>query len=178
MMKFLTVDNEIATIQNNKIVSPGSRFDGIDVKTNDDIEKIFGIKVGQKDLSPYKKTAQNDLYMGDPGEQRLYEDAVKAYRGEIKGPRAMKTMDAVQGEFPASIMDRIRQDAVIPRDTFDPNTFNPPALPRLGTRESNRFDSLNPPALPPMGMRRQEPQVKSTPMNLRKMLLANLTGLL
>lgn len=156
MMKFLTVDNEIATIQNNKIVSPGSRFDGMDVKTNEDIEKIFGIRVGPKDLSPYMKTAQNDLYMGDPGEQRLYEDAVKAYRGEIKGPRAMKTMDAVQGEFPASIMNRIRQDAVTPRELNTPN----------------------PQVLPPMGMRRQESQVKSTPMNLRKMLLANLTGLI
>tara|TARA_X000001388_G_C2161143_1_gene96194 strand:+ start:135 stop:596 length:462 start_codon:yes stop_codon:yes gene_type:complete len=153
MMKFLTVDNEIATIQNNKVVSPGSRFDGMDIKTNEDIEKIFGIKVGQKDLSPYKKTAQNDLYMGDPGEQRLYEDAVKAYRGEIKGPRAMKTMDAVQGEFPASIMDRIRQDAVKPN--------------------INRMMQQLP-SSQPMGT----PQVKSTPLNLRKMLLANLTGLL
>ena len=156
MMKFLTVDKEVATLENNKVVSPGSRFDGMDVKTNEDIEKIFGIRVGPKDLSPYMKTAQNDLYMGDPGEQRLYEDAVKAYRGEIKGPRAMKTMDAVQGEFPASIMNRIRQDAVTPRELNTPN----------------------PQVLPPMGMRRQESQVKSTPMNLRKMLLANLTGLL
>ncbi len=164
-MKFLTVDKEVATLENNKVVSPGSRFDGMDVKTNEDIEKIFGIRVGPKDLSPYMKTAQNDLYMGDPGEQRLYEDAVKAYRGEIKGPRAMKTMDAVQGEFPASIMNRIRQDAVTPREL---NTFNKPALPPM--------DTFNPPALPPMGMR--ESQVKSTPMNLRKMLLANLTGLI
>lgn len=156
MMKFLTVDKEVATLENNKVVSPGSRFDGMDVKTNEDIEKIFGIRVGPKDLSPYMKTAQNDLYMGDPGEQRLYEDAVKAYRGEIKGPRAMKTMDAVQGEFPASIMNRIRQDAVTPRELNTPN----------------------PQVLPPMGMRRQESQVKSTPMNLRKMLLANLTGLI
>lgn len=155
-MKFLTVDKEVATLENNKVVSPGSRFDGMDVKTNEDIEKIFGIRVGPKDLSPYMKTAQNDLYMGDPGEQRLYEDAVKAYRGEIKGPRAMKTMDAVQGEFPASIMNRIRQDAVTPRELNTPN----------------------PQVLPPMGMRRQESQVKSTPMNLRKMLLANLTGLI
>ena len=156
MMKFLTVDNEVATLENNKVVSPGSRFDGMDVKTNADIEKIFGVRVGPKDLSPYKKTAENDLYMGDPGEQRLYEDAVKAYRGEIKGPRAMKTMDAVQGEFPASIMNRIRQDAVTPRELNTPN----------------------PQVLPPMGMRRQESQVQSTPMNLRKMLLANLTGLI
>jgi hypothetical protein len=175
MMKFLTVDNEVATIQNNKIVSPGSRFDGMDVKTNADIEKIFGVKVGKKDLSPYKKTAENDLYMGDPGEQRLYEDAVKAYRGEIKGPRAMETMDAVQGEFPASIMDRIRQDALKPTQPAYPEgrkTFQYPGLDQMGTPSY------------PMQMKTkyadpmQQPQVKSTPMNLRKMLLANLTGLL
>jgi len=153
MMKFLTVDNEIATIKNNKVISPGSRFDGMDIKTNADIEKIFGVKVGKKDLSTYKKTAENDLMYGDSGEQRLYEDAVKAYRGEIKGPRAMRTMDAVQGEFPASIMDRIRQDAVKPN--------------------MNRMMQQLP-SSQPMG----KPQAKSTPMNFRKMLLANLTGLL
>jgi hypothetical protein len=152
-MKFLTVDNEIATIKNNKVISPGSRFDGMDIKTNADIEKIFGVKVGKKDLSTYKKTAENDLMYGDSGEQRLYEDAVKAYRGEIKGPRAMRTMDAVQGEFPASIMDRIRQDAVKPN--------------------MNRMMQQLP-SSQPMG----KPQAKSTPMNFRKMLLANLTGLL
>tara|TARA_R100001509_G_scaffold163115_1_gene136657 strand:- start:1027 stop:1524 length:498 start_codon:yes stop_codon:yes gene_type:complete len=165
-MKFLTVDNEIATIKNNKVISPGSRFDGMDIKTNEDIEKIFGVKVGKKDLSTYKKTAENDLMYGDSGEQRLYEDAVKAYRGEIKGPRAMKTMDAVQGEFPASIMDRIRQDAVKPRE------LNMPALPAmgpLGTREQT-MNFRN----PSLG----RSQAKSTPMNFRKMLLANLTGLL
>ena len=99
MMKFLTVDNEVATLENNKVVSPGSRFDGMDVKTNADIEKIFGVRVGPKDLSPYMKP-----------------------------------------QMP----------------------MNMPAPQTMGT--------------PGQSMNQQ--QVKSTPMNLRKMLLANLTGLI
>lgn len=99
MMKFLTVDNEVATLENNKVVSPGSRFDGMDVKTNADIEKIFGVRVGPKDLSPYMK------------------------------PQMPMNMPA-------------------------PQTMGTPGQPM------------------------SQPQVKSTPMNLRKMLLANLTGLI
>tara|TARA_Y100000015_G_scaffold33104_1_gene33081 strand:+ start:1280 stop:1588 length:309 start_codon:yes stop_codon:yes gene_type:complete len=102
MMKFLTVDKEVATLENNKVVSPGSRFDGMDVKTNEDIEKIFGVRVGPKDLSPYMKPQM---------------------------PMNMPNAQTIQ----------------------------------------------------PMGMQRQQmsqPQLKSTPMNLRKMLLANLTGLI
>ena len=99
MMKFLTVDNEVATLENNKVVSPGSRFDGMDVKTNEDIEKIFGVRVGPKDLSPYMKP-----------------------------------------QMP----------------------MNMPAAQTMGTP----------------GQPMNQPQVKSTPMNLRKMLLANLTGLI
>lgn len=99
MMKFLTVDNEVATLENNKVVSPGSRFDGMDVKTNADIEKIFGVRVGPKDLSPYMKP-----------------------------------------QMP----------------------MNMPAPQTMGTP----------------GQAMSQPQVKSTPMNLRKMLLANLTGLI
>jgi len=105
MMKFLTVDNEVATLENNKVVSPGSRFDGMDVKTNADIEKIFGVRVGPKDLSPYMK------------------------------PQMPMNMPA-------------------PQNMSAPQTMGTPG------------QSMN------------QQQVKSTPMNLRKMLLANLTGLI
>jgi len=54
-MQLLTVDNEIATIKKNKVVSPGSRFDGRMVKSNKDIKEIFGIDVGRTDLSRYQK---------------------------------------------------------------------------------------------------------------------------
>ena len=56
-MQLLTVDNEIATIKKNKVVAPGSRFDGRMVKSNKDIKEIFGIDVGKTDLSRYRKTA-------------------------------------------------------------------------------------------------------------------------
>jgi len=55
-MQLLTVDNEIATIKKNKVVSPGSRFDGRMVKSNKDIKEIFGIDVGRTDLSRYQKS--------------------------------------------------------------------------------------------------------------------------
>jgi hypothetical protein len=38
-MQLLTVDNEIATIKKNKVVAPGSRFDGRMVKSNKDISR-------------------------------------------------------------------------------------------------------------------------------------------
>ena len=106
--------------------------------------------------------------------QGLYEDAVKAYRGEIKGPRAMQTMDAVQGEFPASIMDCIRQDALKPTQPAYPEgrkTFQYPGLDQMGTPSY------------PMQMKTKyaDPMQQSsitTPIDLRRMLLANLTGLI
>ena len=72
MMKFLTVDNEVATIQNNKIVSPGSRFDGMDVKTNADIEKIFGVKVGKKRFITLQKKLLRMIYIWEILESSVY----------------------------------------------------------------------------------------------------------
>jgi len=83
-VKLVTVDNDTVELKDNKVVGKDSRFDGMDVKTNADIMKIFGIKpkVNMKDYMKF----------GDPGERQLYLDAVKVYRGEIKGPRAEQIM--------------------------------------------------------------------------------------
>ncbi len=103
-IKLATVDNDIVEIKDNKIVGPNSRFDGMDVKTNADIMKIFGIKpkVNMKDYMKF----------GDAGERQLYLNAVKVYRGEIKGPRAEQIMRAFEGEFGQGAMDKLRQDAL------------------------------------------------------------------
>ena len=67
-IKLATVDNDIVEIKDNKVVGPNSRFDGMDVKTNADIMKIFGIKpkVNMKDYMKF----------GDPGERQLYNESI------------------------------------------------------------------------------------------------------
>ena len=126
-IELLTVDNDVVTIKDNKVVGKGSRFDGREVKTDADIKEIFGIDVSEKDMTNYMK--KPDQFFGDPGEQKLYQDAVKAERGMIKGPRAMQTMDAVAGQFPAGITNQIRKDAV--NNPMNPRAMNPKGMQQL-----------------------------------------------
>ena len=171
----------------------------MDVKTNADIMKIFGIKpkVNMKDYMKF----------GDQGEQQLYLDAVKVFRGEIKGPRAEQIMNAVQGEFGPNIMDKIRQDALKGSPTMNklfptlqnmsdrfpeakqvPQPFYPgdnmPKMPNTPAGPNMMPGAITPnfrPGIDPMGM----PQRNITPgnmtmgpKNLNRMLMANMMGLL
>tara|TARA_R100000988_G_scaffold91344_1_gene55124 strand:+ start:468 stop:1073 length:606 start_codon:yes stop_codon:yes gene_type:complete len=198
-IKLATVDNDVVEIKDNKVVGPNSKFDGMDVKTNADIMKIFGIKpkVNMKDYMKF----------GDQGEQQLYLDAVKVFRGEIKGPRAEQIMNAVQGEFGPNIMDKIRQDALKGSPTMNklfptlqnmsqrfpeakqvPQPFYPgdnmPKMPNIPAGPNMMPGAITPnfrPGVDPMGM----PQRNITPgnmtmgpKNLNRMLMANMMGLL
>ena len=198
-IKLATVDNDIVEIKDNKVVGPNSKFDGMDVKTNADIMKIFGIKpkVNMKDYMKF----------GDQGERQLYLDAVKVFRGEIKGPRAEQIMNAVQGEFGPNIMDKIRQDALKGSPTMNklfptlqnmsqrfpeakqvPQPFYPgdnmPKMPNIPAGPNMMPGAITPnfrPGIDPMGM----PQRNITPgnmtmgpKNLNRMLMANMMGLL
>ena len=109
-IELLTVDNDVVTIKDNKVVGKGSRFDGREVKTDADIKEIFGIDVSEKDMTNYMK--KPDQFFGDP-----------------KGPRAMQTMDAVAGQFPAGITNQIRKDAV--NNPMNPRPINPKGMQQL-----------------------------------------------
>jgi len=197
-LKFATVDNDAVEILNNKVVGSNSRFDGKEIKTNKDINEVFGIKP-KVNMADYMK-------FGDSGEQQLYLDAIKVFRGEIKGPRAMQIMNAVEGEFGPGIMDKIRQDALKgsptmqnifpelmnmqkselqkrgPKGTFRdfyPGDNMPPYNPENMPRTPN--------AIPPVfrpgdgqnynNMQRNMNTVTG-PKQLNKMLMANMMGLL
>ncbi len=104
-IELITVDNDIVTLDKNKIVGPDSRFDGRLVKTNKDIMEIFGEEVGRPNLDQYKKSA-NDLSMGDAGEQELYQAMIEVFKGNITGVQAQQIMEAAQGEFPMKFIAR------------------------------------------------------------------------
>ena len=198
-IKLATVDNDVVEIKDNKVVGPNSKFDGMDVKTNADIMKIFGIKpkVNMKDYMKF----------GDQGEQQLYLDAVKVFRGEIKGPRAEQIMNAVQGEFGPNIMDKIRQDALKGSPTMNklfptlqnmsdrfpeakqvPQPFYPgdnmPKMPNIPAGPKMMPGAITPnfrPGIDPMGMPERNitpSNMTMGPKNLNRMLMANMMGLL
>jgi len=198
-IKLATVDNDVVEIKDNKVVGPNSKFDGMDVKTNADIMKIFGIKpkVNMKDYMKF----------GDQGEQQLYLDAVKVFRGEIKGPRAEQIMNAVQGEFGPNIMDKIRQDALKGSPTMNklfptlqnmsqrfpeakqvPQPFYPgdnmPKMPNIPAGPNMMPGAITPnfrPGVDPMGMPKRNitpGNMTMGPKQLNKMLMANMMGLL
>ena len=190
-IKLATVDNDIVEIKDNKVVGPNSKFDGMDVKTNADIMKIFGIKpkVNMKDYMKF----------GDQGERQLYLDAVKVFRGEIKGPRAEQIMNAVQGELGPNIMDKIRQDALKGSPTMEKlfptlNQMSTPnygdMIPKLpeGYTEPKPMDNkpIQPmfrPGIDPQGLPNRRPSnipsnMTMGPRNLNRMLMANMMGLL
>ena len=198
-IKLATVDNDVVEIKDNKVVGPNSKFDGMDVKTNADIMKIFGIKpkVNMKDYMKF----------GDQGEQQLYLDAVKVFRGEIKGPRAEQIMNAVQGEFGSNIMDKIRQDALKGSPTMNklfptlqnmsqrfpeakqvPQPFYPgdnmPKMPNIPAGPNMMPGAITPnfrPGVDPMGMPKRNitpGNMTMGPKQLNRMLMANMMGLL
>ena len=204
-LKFATVDNDAVEILNNKVVGSNSRFDGKEIKTNKDINEVFGIKP-KVNMADYMK-------FGDSGEQQLYLDAIKVFRGEIKGPRAMQIMNAVEGEFGPGIMDKIRQDALKgsptmqnifpelmnmqkselqkrgPKGTF--RDFYPgdnmPKYPENRNMKYPTEDAIQPmfrPGVDPMGMptypatQNKYPGMTMGPKQLNKMLMANMMGLL
>ena len=117
-VKLVTVDNDTVELKDNKVVGKDSRFDGMDVKTNADIMKVFGVKPGvnladyQMNRVPRQKNLPNPLFYGDAGERELYMNAVRVMRGEIKGPRAEQIMTAFEGQFGQGAMDKLRQDAL------------------------------------------------------------------
>ena len=204
-LKFATVDNDAVEILNNKVVGPNSRFDGKEIKTNKDINEVFGIKP-KVNMADYMK-------FGDSGEQQLYLDAIKVFRGEIKGPRAMQIMNAVQGEFGPDVMDKIRQDALKgsptmqklfpeltnmqkselemrgPKGTF--RDFYPgdqmPKMPKMPPMNTPGLNPRTPDAMPPVfrpgdgqnynNMQRNMNTVTG-PKQLNRMLMANMMGLL
>ena len=198
-IKLATVDNDVVELQNNKVVGKNSRFDGMKVKNNADIMKVFGVKPGV-DLADYQ------MY-GDQGEQQLYLDAVKVFRGEIKGPRAEQIMNAVQGEFGSNIMDKIRQDALKGSPTMNklfptlqnmsqrfpeakqvPQPFYPgdnmPKMPNTPAGPNMMPGAITPnfrPGVDPMGMPKRNitpGNMTMGPKQLNKMLMANMMGLL
>jgi hypothetical protein len=195
-IKLVTVDNDIVELEKNKVVGKNSRFDGMDVKTNADIMKVFGIKP-KVNINDYKFPDQT---FGDAGERQLYLDAVKVFRGEITGARAEQIMNAVQGEFNPDIIDKIRKDALKGSPTME-KLF--PTLQNMSKEEPNygdmipripegyvepkpkkTFDTMQPifrPGVDPMGLppRRMSPTNMTTgPKQLNKMLMANMMGLL
>ena len=107
-IELITVDNDIVTLDKNKVVGPDSRFDGRLVKTNKDIMEIFGEEVGRPNLDQYRKSA-NDLSMGDAGEQELYQAMIEVFKGNITGPQAQQIMQAAQGEFPMDFIARTNE---------------------------------------------------------------------
>ena len=117
-VKLVTVDNDTVELKDNKVVGKDSRFDGMDVKTNADIMKVFGVKPGvnladyQMNRVPRQKNLPNSMFYGDAGERELYMNAVRVMRGEIKGPRAEQIMTAFEGQFGQGAMDKLRQDAL------------------------------------------------------------------
>tara|TARA_R100001440_G_scaffold68617_1_gene90217 strand:- start:3842 stop:4444 length:603 start_codon:yes stop_codon:yes gene_type:complete len=197
-LKFATVDNDAVEILNNKVVGSNSRFDGKEIKTNKDINEVFGIKP-KVNMADYMK-------FGDSGEQQLYLDAIKVFRGEIKGPRAMQIMNAVEGEFGPGIMDKIRQDALKgsptmqnifpelmnmqkselqkrgPKGTF--RDFYPgDQMPQFTPENMPRTPNAIPPVFRPgdgqnyNNMQRNMNTVTG-PKQLNRMLMANMMGLL
>ncbi len=178
-IELITVDNDIVTLDKNKVVGPDSRFDGRLVKTNKDIMEIFGEEVGRPNLDQYRKSA-NDLSMGDAGEQELYQAMIEVFKGNITGPQAQQIMQAAQGEFPMDFIAReqmkymqqpkasggVRDTQIMPDGTVLPN--RQPATSG-GTPDTR---------IMPNG-RVIGPQSRmTTPMDMRKMLLANITGLI
>tara|TARA_R100001015_G_C4585964_1_gene141908 strand:+ start:106 stop:561 length:456 start_codon:yes stop_codon:yes gene_type:complete len=148
-IELITVDNDIVTLDKNKVVGPGSRFDGRIVKNNKDIMEIFGEKVGEPNLDQYK--------MGDPGEEELYRAMIEVFKGNITGPQAQQIMEAAQGEFP---LDFIAKEQM--KYMKQPKASG-------GTPDTR---------IMPDG-RIIGPQSRMTkPMDMRKMLLANITGLI
>ena len=155
-IELITVDNDIVTLDKNKIVGPDSRFDGRLVKTNKDIMEIFGEEVGRPNLDQYKKSA-NDLSMGDAGEQELYQAMIEVFKGNITGVQAQQIMEAAQGEFPMEFIAREQMKYM-----QQPKASG-------GVRDTQ---------IMPDG-RVIGPQSRMTkPMDMRKMLLANITGLI
>ena len=153
--------------------------------------KIFGIKpkVNMKDYMKF----------GDAGERQLYLNAVKVYRGEIKGPRAEQIMRAFEGEFGQGAMDKLRQDALKGSPTMEKlfptlNQMSTPnygdMIPKLpeGYTEPKPMDNtpIQPmfrPGIDPQGLPNRRPSNIPTnmtmgPRNLNRMLMANMMGLL
>ena len=178
-IKLTTVDNDTVEIKNNKVVGPNSRFDGRTVKSNKDIAEIFGETVGQPNLDHYKKP-QSNLMSGDAGEQELYRAMIEVFKGNITGAEAEQIMHAPQGEFPMEFIAKEQQKymqqpkasgnfpdrQIMPDGTVLPNRQPPTSGGTPDTR------------IMPDG-RIIGPQAKTTkPMDLRKMILANITGLM
>jgi len=189
-IKLTTVDNDTVEIKNNKVVGPNSRFDGRTVKSNKDIAEIFGETVGQPNLDHYKKP-QSNLMGGDAGEQELYKAMIEVFKGNITGPEAQQIMQAAQGEFPMEFIAKEQQKYMQQQEKMLPNitpnaggqllpdgTRLPSTDPRYGKFPGQRLN----PVRPNMGQITGSgigPQTKTTkPMDLRKMILANITGLI
>ena len=105
-MQLLTVDNEIATIKKNKVVSPGSRFDGRMVKSNKDIKEIFGIDVGRTDLSRYQKPTPQAQPQAMPPRMPNVQ-ANMAQPNMMKGPTKPMNPKSMQSLLKANLMGLI-----------------------------------------------------------------------
>ena len=105
-MQLLTVDNEIATIKKNKVVSPGSRFDGRMVKSNKDIKEIFGIDVGRTDLSRYQKPTPQAQPQAMPPRMPNVQ-ANMAQPNMMQGPTKPMNPKSMQSLLKANLMGLI-----------------------------------------------------------------------
>ena len=109
-MQLLTVDNEIATIKKNKVVAPGSRFDGRVVKSNKDIKEIFGFDVGKTDLSRYQKSTPQVQPRMQPQAMPPRMPNVQANMAQpnmMQGPTKPMTPKSMQSLLKANLMGLI-----------------------------------------------------------------------
>ena len=121
-LKFLTSDGiPNAFFKNNKIVAEGSKFDGM-IANEKNINEAF-------DFQDYD-LGNNDLSMGDSGEQELYRAMIEVFKGNISGEEARRIMEAAQGEFPLDFIEREKrkfmpQQPMNPINIPDGRSFNP-----------------------------------------------------
>ena len=114
-LKFLTSDGiPNAFFKNNKIVAEGSKFDGM-IANEKNINEAF-------DFQDYD-LGNNDLSMGDSGEQELYRAMIEVFKGNIRGEEARRIMEAAQGEFPLDFIEKEK------RKFMPQQPMNPPSMP-------------------------------------------------
>ena len=90
-IELLTVDNDVVTIKDNKVVGKGSRFDGREVKTDADIKEIFGIDVGAKDMKPYMKNQPMQTAQPSPMQQPM-NSQMPMGKAKPMNPKSMNQM--------------------------------------------------------------------------------------
>jgi hypothetical protein len=188
-LKFLTSDGvPNAFFRNGMIVAPGSQFDGL--KAN---EKNINMAFDVSDTEE-----KPPLYFGDEGEQKLYQDMIRVFKGDIVGKDAQKIMKDAEGEFPKEFIMKERVRVMEQKQVATPfyPGDNMPKMPNIPTGPKMRPDALQPmfrPGVDPMGMpqRNVAPPVNMTmntgllgkpagigPKQLNKMLMAQMMGLI